>query len=145
SPRTLRSWDEDHLAHAPIGRPPARSALPVRQAILGYLKLTGPGVGVPTLHKQFADVTCAELADLLRRYRAVWRARHRSWRRVLHWQTPGRVWAIDFTEAPQLTGYPSRYLLAARDLASGCMLAWQPVPNLTEEVTMAALARLFAT
>jgi len=31
-----------------------------------------------------------------------------------------------------------------RDLASGSMLAWQPLPVLTEEVTSAVLARLFA-
>ena len=38
--------------------------------------------------------------------------------------------------------YP--YMLAVRDLASGMMLAWDPLPSLTEEVTGAALARLFA-
>jgi transposase InsO family protein len=70
---------------------------------------------------------------------------------ALHWQTPGRVWAADFTEPslygslgllPIADGYP--YLLAVRDLASGCMLAWQALPALTEEVTSEALAGLFA-
>jgi transposase InsO family protein len=126
--------------------------LPVRQAILDYFKLTGPGIGVPTLQEHFQGVPRAELADLLARYRDVCRARHASWQRVLHWQTPGRVWAADFTEPsrygtalalPPIAGrYP--YVLAVRDLASGCMLAWQPVPALTEEVTREALARLFA-
>ena len=69
---------------------------------------------------------------------------------MLHWQTPGRVWAADFTEPsryggsglPPIAGlYP--YVLAVRDLASGCMLAWQPLPDLTAEVTRAALAWLF--
>ena len=134
-----------------VGRPTARSPLPVRQAILDYFKLTGPGIGVPTLQERFRDVARAELADLLARYRAVYRARHATLQRVLHWQTPGRVWAADFTE-PSLYGsvglppiadrYP--YVLAVRDLASGCMLAWQALPALTEEVTSDALARLFA-
>jgi transposase InsO family protein len=126
--------------------------LPVRQAILDYLKLTGPGVGVPTLHDHFLDVPRAELADLLERYRAVCRARHTKWQRVLHWQTPGRVWAADFTEPalygtarslPPIAGrYP--HVLAVRDLASGCMLAWQALPAMTEQVARAALGRLFA-
>jgi len=156
APRTLRAWDEDSrlgtICLTPVGRPATRSPLPVRQAILGYVKLTGPGVGVPTLQEHFPDVARAELADLLERYRAVWRIRHQESARVLHWQTPGLVWACDFTEPsvygrtpslPPIAGcYP--YVLAVRDLASGCMLAWQPLPALTEEVTREVLARLFA-
>jgi len=158
SPRTLRQWDQGCRLSQPetitlvgVGRPAARSPLQVRQEIIDYFKLTGPGIGVPTLQERFRDVARAELADLLARYRAVCRARHASWQRVLHWQTPGRVWAADFTEPsryggvglPPIAGrYP--YLLAVRDLASGCMLAWQALPNLTEEVTSEALARLFA-
>ena len=124
----------------------------MRQAILGYLKLTGPGVGVPTLQEHFLGVARAELADLLERYRTVWRIRHQQSARVLHWQSPGLVWAADFTEPsrwglsptlPPIAGcWP--YVLAVRDLASGCMLAWQPLPALTEEVTREVLARLFA-
>jgi transposase InsO family protein len=158
SPRTLRQWDHDCRPGRPetipialVGRPAARSPLPLRQEILDFLKLTGPGVGVPTLQEQFGHVARAELADFLQRYRAVRQARSRQCLRVLHWQTPGRVWAIDFTEPsryggaglPPIAGsYP--YVLAARDLASGCMLAWLPVSAMTVEVATAALARLFA-
>ena len=155
APRTLRQWDcacrTETIRIVPVGRPAARSPLPVRQEIINYFKLIGPGIGVPTLQEHFRDVARAELADLLARYRAVYRARHATLQRVLHWQTPGRVWAADFTE-PSLYGsvglppiadrYP--YVLAVRDLASGCMLAWQALPALTEEVTSDALARLFA-
>ncbi|HEV3262937.1 MAG TPA: transposase family protein [Gemmataceae bacterium] len=154
-PRTLRSWIDGccspTLALAAVGRPAPRSPLPVREKILDYLKLIGPGIGVPTLQQHFHKVPRAELADLLVRYRAVYRARHTQCQRILHWQTPGRVLAADFTEPSRYGGaglppiadlYP--YVLAVRDLASGCMLAWQPLPNLTEEVTTEALARLFA-
>ena len=126
--------------------------MPVRQAILDDLKLTGPGIGIPTLQEHFPDVARGELADLLARYRAVYRVRHAPRQRVLHWQTPGRVWAADFTEPsryglaptlPPIAGlYP--YVLAVRDLASGCMLAWQALPAMTEQVARAALGRLFA-
>ena len=158
APRTLRQWDHNCRLSRPetitlvsVGRPTARSPLPVRQAILDYFKLTGPGIGVPTLQERFRDVARAELADLLARYRAVWRTHNMRSPRVLHWQTPGRVWAADFTEPsryggsglPPIAGlYP--YVLAVRDLASGCMLAWQALPNLTKQVTSEALARLFA-
>jgi len=156
APRTLRAWDEESrlgtIGPTPVGRPATRSPLPVRQAILGYVKLTGPGVGVPTLQEHFQDVARAELADLLERYRAVWRVRHQESARVLHWQTPGLVWACDFTEpsvygrTPSLPPVAGRYayVLAVRDLASGCMLAWQALPALTAEVTQEVLGRLFA-
>jgi transposase InsO family protein len=149
-PRTLRHYDQvcrpALLCGAPLGRPVARAPLAVRQEILAFVKLTGPGVGVPTLKAQFPGVPRAELAELLQRYRAVWQVRHLQSARVLHWQSPGRVWAADFTECPLLVSdrCSSAYVLAVRDLASGCMLAWEPVPNLTEEVSCAALARLFA-
>ena len=154
SPRTLRYWAEERcraLDLAPVGRPLARPPLPVRQQIIADLKLLGTGVGVPTLQQHFPGVARAELAELLERFRAVCRRRHRQPARVLHWQTPGRVWAADFTEPsspggavlPPIAGrYPC--VLAVRDLASGMMLAWEPLPSLTEEVTHAALARLFA-
>jgi transposase InsO family protein len=156
APRTLRAWDAEGrwetLRLLPVGRPPTRSPLAVRQAILDDLKLTGPGIGVPTLQAHFPDVARGELADLLARYRGVYRVRHAQSLGVLHWQTPGRVWAADFTEPsryglagslPPIAGcYP--YVLAVRDLASGCMLAWQALPALTAEVTRAVLARLFA-
>ena len=159
APRTLRAWDQDSrgatLGLAAVGRPPVRSPLPVRQAILDYLKLTGPGIGMPTLQAHFGAVARAEIADLLARYRAVYRARYPLCPRVLHWQTPGRAWAADFT-TPSRYGLPGvlppilgdggsyPYVLAVRDLASGTMLAWQPLPALTEEVSAAVLACLFA-
>jgi transposase InsO family protein len=154
--RTLRAWDcacrTEAIRLLPVGRPATRSPLPVRQAILDYLRLTGPGVGIPTLQERFHGVARGELIDLLRRYRAVCRARFGAYGRVLHWQTAGRVWAADFTEPslwgqagslPPIAGsYP--YVLAVRDLGSGVTLAWEPLPDLTEEVTQAALQRLFA-
>ena len=152
SPRTLRFWEQrcrpGTIGLLPVGRPWQRSPLPVRQQIIDYLKLTGPGVGLPALQEQFRGVARGELADLLERFRAWWCRRHGQYGRVLHWQTAGRVWAADFTEtsqlAPDLWPLASGYVLAVRDLASGCVLAWEPIPALTEEVACDQLARLFA-
>jgi hypothetical protein len=78
----------------------------------------------------FPALARAALADILGRYRRVWRRRHRQPMRVLHWSQPGRVWAIDFHgPRPPIDGlYP--HLLAVRDLASGQQLAWLPVRDL---------------
>jgi hypothetical protein len=54
------------------------------------------------------------------------------------------VWAIDFSEAPRDIEGEYPYLLAVRDLASKYTLLWQPVVEMTAEVTVAALSELFA-
>ena len=86
----------------------------------------------------------AELADLVRRYRRLWRRRHTQLLHTLRWTTPGVVWAMDFAQAPQPIDGVHRYLLAVRDLASGQQLLWLPVSAPTAEVTVAALRALFA-
>ena len=64
---------------------------------------------------------------------------------------PGRVWALDFAEPSQrgsLTTLPPvdgvfTYLLAVRDLASGYILAWLPLPEMTAELLLPILRQLF--
>ena len=128
----------------PLGRPVLRSPREARDAVIELLDECGPGVGVPTLRACFPAIRRAELADLLARYRRVWRARNRVPLRVLTWPVVGSVWAIDFTgPRPAIEGrYP--YLLAVRDLASGRQLLWRPVEAATAEVARDALAALFA-
>jgi transposase InsO family protein len=63
---------------------------------------------------------------------------------VLHWDNPGRVWAIDFSQAPVLVDGGLLHLLAVRDLASGLQLLWQPIASATAEAAAAGLAQLFA-
>lgn len=144
APRTLWRWRHD-LAETPtsLGRPVARSPLVTRTQILRALDATGPGLGVPTLREHFPQVARAELADLLTRYRRVWRERNRVPLEVLEWTIPGRVWAIDFTHAPSTIDGQYRYLLAVRDLASGMTLLWHPVTEMTAAEATTALAGLF--
>jgi transposase InsO family protein len=95
---------------------------------------------VPALRACFPALGRAELADLLRRYRRVWRARHRVPLRVLRWSAPVRVWAVDFTgPLPGVEG-GRRYVLAVRDLASGRQLLWRPAEAATGDVARGALA-----
>jgi transposase InsO family protein len=142
--RTLRRWCRSGVFARPLGRPVHHSAREARNAVIHFLDEHGPHVGVPTLRAGFPTMSRAELADLLTRYRRVWRRRNRVPLRVLNWPVVGRVWAIDFTgpRAAVEGRYP--YLLAVRDLASGRQLLWRPVPAATAEVAGAALATLFA-
>jgi transposase InsO family protein len=84
-----------------------------------------------------------EIQDLLRRYRTLWRLRHRLVLRVLHWQRPGSVWAVDFSEPPAPVDGRYAQLLAVRDLATGMQLAWLPVSDATAQTAIGALTALF--
>jgi transposase InsO family protein len=84
-----------------------------------------------------------EVADLLRRYRRVWRRKRRLLVRSLEWTRPGAVWAIDFSEPPgPIEGRFAR-LLAVRDLASGQQLLWLPVADESSQTARDALESLF--
>lgn len=146
--RTLRHWCRGLLdrftAACPLGRPRQRSDRGARNEVIHFLDEFGPGVGVSTLRECFPAMCRAELEDLLKRYRGVWRERNRQPLRVLSWPVPGRVWAIDYAgPVPPIDGqYPN--LLAVRDLASGMQLLWQPVEAATGDNAAQALATLFA-
>jgi transposase InsO family protein len=146
--RTLRHWCHDLLDRfrpaCPLGRPVVRSPRAARDEVIHFLDRFGPQAGVPTLRACFPAMSRAELADLLARYRRVWRERHREPLRVLTWPVAGRVWAIDYAEPPAPIDGGFGSLLAVRDLATGMPLAWRPVPSPTAANAAAVLAGLFA-
>jgi transposase InsO family protein len=111
--------------------------------VLEFLESVGPGVGRAVLIGQFSGLPRAELADLLERYRRVWRRRHPRLLHVLHWQQPGTVWAIDYARPPLPLEEGYTDLLAVRDLASGLQLLWLPVAEATAATSVAALLSLF--
>ncbi len=145
--RTLRHWTaacrRGNEPAAVVGRPPALADADQQQAVFSWLQATGPGVGLPALRRCFPALARAELADMLRWYRRLWRAQHPRLLHVLHWQRPGAVWAMDFAEPSAAIAGAAPYLLAVRDLASGQQLLWLPTPAPTAEVTRAALTALF--
>ena len=148
STRTLRHWRQHFRVTAlplhALGRPVLRSSRQQRNEVIDLLRLLGPHTSLATLRGCFADIPRAELDNLLARYRRVWRQRYQEAGHVLHWTTPGAVWAIDFTEAPQAIDGVYPYLLAVRELASGAALLWQPLAEATAARTCEALAYLFA-
>jgi transposase InsO family protein len=150
APRTLRHWYKDfgrievprlHL----LGRRTSRSSLADRTEVLDVLDELGPATSVATLRDCFPLMSRAELEDLVKRYRCVWRKRHQCVSYRLHWQRLGAVWAMDFTEAPRPIDGLYPYLLAVRDLASHQQLLWLPVRNMTAEAVIEALRPLFVT
>ena len=148
APRTLRqwrrAWREASSQPLPLGRPCLRAPRALRNEVIALLDELGPATGVPTLRDCFPTLARAELEDLVRRYRRVWRKRHQQALHVLHWQAPGAVWAMDFSQATYRVEGKDRYLLAVRDLASGQQLLWWPTPAINTDETLAALSFLFA-
>jgi transposase InsO family protein len=146
-PRTLREWQADcrhDLLHVHLlGRPLARPSVSDRNLVIELLDELGPATGIPTLRTCFPTMARAELEDILKRYRRVWRKLNLEVIHRLRWPIPGRVWAIDFTQAPSPIDGRFPYLLAVRDLASGQQLLWQPTRDLTAAVAQDALAALF--
>jgi transposase InsO family protein len=146
-PRTLRQWQYDSraqlLSAKALGRPTLRSSRQDRNEVLAVLDELGPRTGLPTLQACFPNLPRAELEDLLCRYRRVWRKRHQHAPHLLHWQVPGSVWAMDFTEAPHPIDGLYPYVLAVRDLASGRQLLWLPLESATAAETIPALEPLF--
>jgi hypothetical protein len=146
--RTLRSWcglfrrqaSQLHL----LGRPTLRSSRADRNEVLAVLNELGPATSVATLRACFPMMARAELADLLERYRRVWRRRQQHALHILEWTTPGTVWGMDFAAAPQPIDGVYPYLLAVRDLASGYQLLWWPVRSPSAEEAILALCSLFA-
>ena len=144
---TLRAWmlrwDLSKLQPTVRGRPCKRPDALTRTAILVMFYVMGPGVGVATVQELFPDVGRAAIVNLLRRYANMSRRRKRRMIRGLRWYRPGRVWAMDYTEAPSPIDGTFRWCLLVRDLASGNMLLALPVTNATAQQTAWALESLF--
>jgi transposase InsO family protein len=143
TPRTLRDWCQRDLPAQPLGRPVLHSCCCQRNAVIALIDELGPGIGVPTLRACFPHLPCAELSDLLKRYRRLWRRRYHQCLQVLHWPVAGAVWAMDFTEAPRPIDGLYPYVLGVRDLASGQQLLSLPLATATARETIPALAPLF--
>jgi transposase InsO family protein len=148
APRTLRHWCNNFPAAATrihrLGRRTLRSALADRKEVLDVLDELGPAISVATLRECFPLMSRAELEDLVKRYRHVWRQRHHHAPYCLEWTVPGTVWAMDFSEAVKPIDGVYPYLLAVRDLASSYQLLWLPVRSPSAEETILALSSLFA-
>jgi transposase InsO family protein len=148
--RTFRDWRLDLatnlLRATPLGRPAYVAPPSERNLVIHRIDELGPGIGLPTLRPQFPQMPRAELEDILKHQRRLWRQCNREVLNELHWSTPGAVWAIDHhgPRAQAIDGN-CHYLLAVRDLASGQVLLWLPVTDATAQTTVQAIEMLFLT
>jgi transposase InsO family protein len=85
-----------------------------------------------------------DLSEILRRYRRVARRQRERHQSRLVWQRAGAVWAADFKERREPIEGRYAWILAVKDLASRCQLAWLPVEEQTAETVQAVYAQLFA-
>lgn len=147
APGTLASWEhrwrEDGLAARPLGRPCDRGDPLARNEAIGMMRCVGPGISVAAVQAAFPTLARREVQSLHARFR--WHCRQDNQRllHVLHWRQPGAVWAMDHAEPP--LGIDGRwpYVLAVRDLATGCQLAWLPVLDESAKSTIGVLQGLF--
>jgi hypothetical protein len=129
SARTLRRWSRRAPGAAPRGRPVRRASREERQAVLNWLVEVGGRVGLAALRVRFPEARCAELADLLRRFKRSWGQRHGALACALRWTRAGSVWAVDFVKPPRVIAGQYGRVLAIRDLGSGMQLAWEAVAD----------------
>ena len=149
SPRTLRNWkaqfDRGGLAPLCRGRRPLEADVAARNEVVRFLhRVTGPAVGVAAVRALFPQMPRAVLAELVTRYRRLWRRRYRRHGFQLTWHGAGRVWAMDHSEAAQPVDGVHRYIFAIRDLASHRQLAWVPVATQQADSALAVLEALIA-
>ena len=146
APRTLRDWNQrshdNCLKPHARGRPIRRSPRSLRNRVVGFLRCTGPHIGMPTLRAEFSTMPRSELRDMLRRFRRVWQYQNQRLIHRLHWRHPGTVWAADHVQSDRPVDGKYPYVLSVRDLASHHQLAWQPVLDVGADTTIAVLNSL---
>ena len=143
--RTVRHWKSQGVRPIAL-RGPRPKTCPVaqRNEVIRFLsEVSGPMVGLAALRALFRTIPRCILANLLRRYRYVWRWRYQQKGFRLTWLRPGSVWAMDFSQATHPIDGIYPYLFAVRDLASHRQLAWHPFRGETALETIAVLDDLF--
>jgi len=136
-------WHEDYLQARPLGRPCHRSQPQLRNQAVDFMRCAGPRVSAAAVQATFPELARREAENLRDRFRRLWKLDNARLIHVLHWHHPGAVWAMDHAEPPRAIDGRWPCLLAVRDLASGCQVAWLPVLDETAETTISALQWLF--
>jgi transposase InsO family protein len=149
SDRTIRRWRQQACAAAPTclatrGRPSQPAQRADRNAVYQFVRERGAGTPLVAVQAAFPHLRRRDLQEVLRRYRRVAQKKRLRQQSRLRWLRVGSVWAADFKERREpLEGrYP--WILAVKDLASRCQLAWLPLEEATAEAVQATYARLFA-
>ena len=146
--RTVRRWrsgicDERSTCFAVRGRLPRPASREVRNQVFRFLRQRGWATPLAGLRVAFPDVPRCDLKEILSRYRRLQKRKQQRRQSRLHWQRPGTVWAADFKERREPIEGRYGWILAVKDLASRCQLAWLPVAEANARTVQATYARLF--
>lgn len=146
SDRTLRSWRQKSCTSQAAfrGRRPQCATRLERNEVYRFLVERGAATSLDALRAEFPHLRCADLRDLLARYRRLQQRKAERHRRRLEWRQSGAVWAADFKEFPEPIEGRFGWVLSIKDLSSRCQLVWQPFEEATTEVVYATYDRLFA-
>ena len=144
SDRTVRRWRHADTALPVVGsgRPPQCASRDDRNLVYRFLKERGATTPLVAVQAAFKQLRRADVEDLVQRFRRVARRRARRYQSRLEWRRVGAVWAADFKERREPLEGRYGWILAVKDLASRCQLAWQPVVEATAETVQAIYARL---
>jgi len=141
--RWCRQWSTGRLTPRARGRPARCADVGRRNEVIATLGALGPGTGTPTCQGLFPDLSRRQVEDLVRRFKRADRRRRRRNLAHLQWRRPGMVWAMDHSYPPQVIEGRHRRIFALRDLASGCQLAFDPVPDESADYVVGTLVTLF--
>lgn len=148
SRRTLLRWEGQFrvsdLRPRRLGRPPRRSDVATRLALLEQLSALGPATGEEPLRALFPTVARREIRDLLGRYRSLYARRHGVVVCELDWLVTGAVWAIDFAVPPSPIDSTLGAALAVRDLGSAKTLVWRGSEGMTATELVVNVRTLFS-
>ena len=134
----VRGWNKDRLALAPRGRRLSETDPITRECIHALYYLAGPGIGLPALRSLFPMAPKRDLEEMLQKLRKSDLHKGGHYVHALRWQKTGTAWAVDHLDAPCPIDAEFPYVLAVRDLASGCQLLALPVR--TKEMSEVVLA-----
>lgn len=148
SRRTIRRWAHQ-FRNGVLGtnKPgPDATAVPrsIRQGICVVLAALGAAADEQLLRRLFSEATFSVIRGMKKRFRRVCSRRTRRGKSRLHWQGPGRAWAMDFTQPKAEIEGGHTHLLMIRDLASGCRLASVACTGEKASTVVKTLELLFA-
>jgi transposase InsO family protein len=138
-----RNCEEQVTCQVRRGRLPRPASRDQRNQVFRFLRQRGPVTPLSALRVAFPEVPRSDLKEILSRYRRVQQRKRQRHQSRLHWQRPGTVWAADFKERREPIEGRYGWILAVKDLASRCQLAWLPVEAADAETVKATYAGLF--
>ena len=156
-PDLLARWQREHDAacarprsdgatplRASLGRPPLPEPPALVRALVHLCHLFGPGMGHRDLHRDYPDASWRTCLAITSRCRRELRDQLRDSRATACiWTTPGTVWAADVWKPDAPIDGQFRYVLDVRDLASGFLVASEPLEHADADTIGQVFDRLY--